>query len=155
MKFMNSNYSYADFAGGRNRSGRNTKQVVSQVDDAFDIPVGKPSTKAKYPAPSSTIPMKPPSAESLKTLENDMKRGESRSSTPPASKRIRAREGANSSKLFRRGRVALKQAGRFAMRNKVGTGLAAAGALGAVGLGIAGVRKMRADKGKKRGSYSR
>ena len=146
MKFMNSNYgndgyNYANFGGGRNR----------QSTSADDIPVGKPSTKAVYPAASSTIPMNPPSAESLKTLENDMLRAESKASKSSSPKRVRVREGANSNKLYRRGRVALKQAGRFVKNNKVATGLAAAGALGAVGYGV--YRKMRSDKGKKRGNY--
>jgi len=48
------------------------------------------------------------------------------------------------------GKKGLKAAGRFAMRNKVGVGLAAAGALGAVGYGV--YRKTRSDKGRKRGS---
>lgn len=147
MKFLNSNYgndgyNYANFAGGRNRNRAS----------GFDIPVTKAGDNVKYPAPSSTIPLKPPSAESLKTLENDMKRGEARSSKPAPAKRVRIREGANSNKLYRQGRVALKKAGRFVKGNKVGVGLAAAGALGAVGYGV--YRKMRSDKGKKRGNYN-
>jgi len=49
------------------------------------------------------------------------------------------------------GKRGLKAAGRFAMKNKLGVGLAAAGALGAVGYGV--YRKTRSDKGRKRGSY--
>lgn len=146
MKFLNSNYgnngnNYANFAGGRNRNRT----------PGFDIPVTQAGDKVKYPAPSSIIPMKPPSADSLKTLENDMKRAESKGSKSSPPKRVRIREGANSNKLYRRGRVALKQAGKFVKKNKVGVGLAAAGALGAVGYGV--YRKMRSDKGKKRGNY--
>lgn len=49
----------------------------------------------------------------------------------------------------------LAKAGNFVKNNKVGVGLAAAGALGAAGAGLAIARKMRSDKGRKRGQYSK
>jgi len=69
---------------------------------------------------------------------------------------VRAKSSIAGAKQFGRdavyaGKQGLKATGRFAMRNKLGVGLAAAGALGAVGYGV--YRKTRSDKGKKRGSY--
>lgn len=147
MKFLNSNYgnngyNYANFARTRRRSSAN------------DIPITKAGDNVKYPTREPVKPMAPPTAAQLETLDNNLKAAENRKggSKSSAPKRVRVRSGMNSNKLFRQGRVALKKAGRFAMKNKVGVGLAGAGALGAVGYGV--YRKMRSDKGKKRGSYN-
>jgi hypothetical protein len=186
MKFMNSDYGYADFARGK--STRRSGTAGASPRNSTDPNVTKSS--------GGTAPSKPAAKNSGKRMGAYNNSGDVvkpvkavPDATTSSGQRINRNRGANASSALSptygpqpmfgpqqkkgklgnlkdavegkaqyygaKGKNALAKVGRFAMKNKVGTGLAAAGALGAVGLGIAGVRKMRADKGKKRGSYSR
>lgn len=158
MKFLNSNYrskgyNYANFSTDQVKNQEAIRARKAAIANAEDFPITQASSSVRYPTPSPAPPQNPPSPEAIKNLEKEVRRIEStqRSTKSDPPKRVRIREGANSNKLYRRGRVALKQAGKFVKNNKVGVGLAAAGALGAVGYGV--YRKMRSDKGKKRGNY--
>ena len=131
MKFLNSDYghdgyNYADFAVKRTK----TKGIRTPSSDPFG---GVQSTGTKTYG---------------KELSDNIKSGRAGMSQLPADQKT-----AIVRKKATKTGVALKNAGRFIKKNKVGLGLAGAGALGAVGYGI--YRKMRSDKGRKRGQYSK
>lgn len=148
MKFLNSNYSsgYANF----------TKKPKA---DAFDVPFvqnpavapGKDLTKSEKL--KATIAAERASAQSRIAQEKAKRYGGSSSPSRPAPKEVRIRNGNLLDNAKEAGSSGLKKAGKFIKNNKVGVGLAAAGALGAAGYGV--YRKMRSDKGKKRGQYSK
>lgn len=148
MKFLNSNYSsgYANF----------TKKIKA---DDFGVPFvqnpavapGKDLTKSEKL--KATIAAERASAESRIAQEKAKRFGGSSKPSRPAPKEIPIRSGNILSDAKEAGASGLKKAGKFIKNNKVGVGLAAAGALGAAGYGIS--RKMRSDKGKKRGQYSK
>lgn len=129
MKFLNSNYNYADFAVKRTRT-KGMNRTANPNPFASTVGEGKYTGTKTYG----------------KELGENIKSGRNAMSQLPATDR--------SSPIKRKatkGVSLLKKAGRFVMKNKVGVGLGAAGALGAAGLAI---RKMRSDKGKKRGNYN-
>lgn len=135
MKFLNSNYgndgyNYADFAVKRTK----TKGTRTSNPNPFASTAGE----GKYTGTKTYG----------KELGERIKEGRTGMSQLPASEQI-----TNIKKKPTKGTVALKNAGRFIKKNKIGLGLAAAGALGAVGYGA--YRKMRSDKGRKRGQYSK
>lgn len=132
MKFLNSNYSsnYANFASKADNFLKDLKKATEKG----------PKTPTQLPGPQFTpsntgftpaSPKSPAGSKPDKFLK-DLKRATDR--------------GRN------KGVKLLRKAGKFVKNNKVGVGLAGAGALGAVGYGV--YRKMRSDKGKKRGSYN-
>lgn len=143
MKFLNSNddYNSADFGGGRDRSGTRKPKGPGKLGNGFSSKnpaMGRgdfaPSAFANEVGPQ---PLYGPAQKKGRVAN------------------ARDAMAAKRQSLSAKSSNMLKKAGKFVKGNKLGVGLGAAGALGAVGLGIAGVRKMRADKGKKRGSYSR
>ena len=155
---MNSNYGYANFAKKANQSrspGRKGQQPRS----------ASPSTQPYVAAK----PQSAPSASTSSGQRINMQRGYNASDAlnpaygpqplvgPQQQKGVFGKtKDAVAGKAQYYGAKAkntLAKAGRFIKNNKVGVGLAAAGALGAAGYGIA--RKMRSDKGKKRGQYSK
>ena len=179
MKFMNSNYGYADFAG----RGKTTRRSGSAGSTNSGVPKNSGSAPSKFTPnkqiqvnSKDVVPSVNKPKNQSKVLANTFAKPElrepgiarsARSSAAGASQGSRnlfGTQGKNGVKakstiagLQQKGRdVAysggqmLKNAGKFAKNNKVGVGLAAAGALGAVGYGA--YRKMRSDKGKKRGS---
>lgn len=122
MKFLNSNYgndgiNYADFAVKRTK----TKGTRTPNPNPFG---GVQSTGTKTYG---------------KALGDNIKSGRAGMGALPADQKT-----AIVKKKATKTGVALKKAGRFAMKNKVGLGLAAAGALGAVGYGA--YRKLKPKK---------
>ena len=122
MKFLNSNYgndglNYADFAVARTR----TKGTRTPNPNPFG---GATSTGTKTYG---------------KGLSDNIKSGRAGMGALPADQKT-----AIVKKKATKTGVALKKAGRFAMKNKVALGLAGAGALGAVGYGA--YRKLKSNK---------
>lgn len=130
MKFLNSDYNYADFAVKRVRT-KSTNRTPNPNPFASTAGEGKYTGTKTYG----------------KELGENIKRGRAGMSQLPTDQKVAVTR----KKATKMGR-ALKQIGRFAMKNKVGLGLAAAGGLGLAGVGIA--RKIRSDKGQKRGNYN-
>jgi hypothetical protein len=171
MKFMNSDYGYANFASKRAsdaRAANRAKNVttVTLVEPGGKLAVipksSKQQTKAQSKALKNTFApptvREPGMARNARSTAAGAKQGV-RDATGWAGRRGIRSNIAGAKQGMRDGAYAggqaLKQAGRFIGRNKVGVGLAAAGALGA-GIGATVLaRKMRSDKGKKRGSYSK
>lgn len=140
MKFLNSNYGYANFAKGAmgqnapsNSRANPTPKKLGKGYSSKNPAMGRgdfaPSVFANETGPQ---PMYGPKQAESK-LGNAKNAIESKAQGYGA-----------------KGKNMLARAGKFVKNNKVGVGLAAAGALGAVGYGA--YRKMRSDKGKKRGS---
>ena len=154
MKFLNSNYKkgYANFA-------KKPKPKASNFDVPFiqnpAVAPGKDLTKSEKL--KATIAAEKASAQSRIAQEKAKRYGGSSSPSRPAPKEIRISNGNLLDDAKEAGSSGLKKAGKFIKNNKVGVGLAAAGALGAVGsaVGYGVYRKMRSDKGKKRGQYSK
>lgn len=146
MKFLNSNYSnrYADF--GVSREQKQARKMAAQ-------------NATKSAAQNKTAP-KSGGFKSLTATEDAVK-GAAYGPQPfigPQQKKGgfgKAKDAVEGKAQYlgAKAKNTLAKAGSFIKKNKVGVGLAAAGALGAAGVGIA--RKMRADKGKKRGQYSK
>jgi len=151
MKFLNSDYSkgYANFAGGRNRSEKAKPNADSKSIRERAVARGN-------------------AQESKVVRQNAMARQGRAASTPtpfgpqplvgPQQKKGffgKAKDAAAGKRQYygAKAKNSLSSAGKFIAKNKVGVGLAAAGALGAAGVAMA--RKMRSDKGKKRGQYSK
>lgn len=154
MKFLNSDYSrgYANFAKGTSR-----RQASNNVT----------------PKRSSSAPMAPitPAQEitkSPKSVKGNPRGTNASSAITPAygpqplygpqqkkGKLGNAKDAIEGKAQYygAKAKNTLAKAGRFISNNKVGVGLATAGALGAAGVAIA--RKMRSDKGRKRGQYSK
>jgi hypothetical protein len=82
---------------------------------------------------------------------NERKYFEIDKSTPKTSSLNERKSSLGSLKRKKQLRQGLKTAKQFAGKNKVLLGLAGAGALGVAGTKL--IRKMRSDKGKKRGGY--
>jgi len=133
MKFLNSNNNYADFAVKRTRTkGTNRTAEIRSNPFTGEATLTGNSTGTKTYG---------------KGLSDNIKSGRAGMSQLPSDQRVAI----TPKKATKTGSL-LKKAGKFAMRNKIALGLGAAGALGAVGVGVA--RKMRSDKGRKRGSRS-
>lgn len=170
MKFMNSNYGYANFAKGKSydspfgKSKKVTNEIVSarsRKAPTYDSPFGKgtPETQSKALANTLAKPelREPGVIRNAKSTAAGVSQGTrdvlgTQGKTGVKVKSTIAGLQQSGRDAVYAGGQTLKKAGRFIKNNKVGVGLAAAGALGAAGYGI--IRKMRSDKGKKRGKYS-
>lgn len=162
MKFLNSNYGYANFAkkssrtsgGTSRRPGRNEAPNAKRPGRTGNTPAPKVVTKNTADIVPSTL---------------NSRKGYNASSALTPAYGPQPLYGPQQKKGFlgsakdtiegkaqyygAKGKNMLAKAGKFISKNKVGVGLAAAGALGAAGAGLA-LRKMRSDKGKKRGNYN-
>jgi len=138
MKFLNSNYgnnglNYADFAVKRTKTkGTRTPEMRANPFTGATTPTGNSTGTKSYGAVGER-------AIGANTLSNRIKSGRAGMGALPADQKT-----AIVKKKATKTGVALKKAGRFAMKNKVGLGLAAAGALGAVGYGA--YRKLKSKK---------
>lgn len=152
------NSSYADFKKGNTytspygqggRASTPTTTDRSKKTKTYTSPYGQgtPVSKPLKGTPAKPNLREPGMARNARSTAAGAKQGV-RNATGWAGKRgIRSNIAGGTQKL--------REAGQFIMKNKVGTGLAAAGALGA-GIGATAlIRKMRSDKGKKRGQYSK
>ena len=142
MRFMNSDYGkgYANFAKATSRRAAPNKPPssvqqsvtsggTSRRTGGNELPTAKQSTRG--PLPKSTMGLEKRASVNNNTLKSKAQ-----------SFGVKAKS-------------TLAKAGSFIAKNKVGVGLAAAGALGA-GIGATALaRKMRSDKGRKRGQYSK
>lgn len=143
MKFLNSNYNYADFK--RSKEQKQARKMAA--------------ANANKSAAQNKIAPKGGGFKSLSATEDAIK-GAAYGPQPligPQQKKgwLENTKDAVAGKgqyYGAKGKNMLAKAGRFIANNKVGVGLAGAGALGAVGYGV--YRKMRSDKGKKRGNYN-
>ena len=158
MKFMNSNYGYADFKKRitlDTRTGNITSREITRSKDvvpAFGKPKSRKALAGTFAPPQIREPGMGRNARSTaagasqgsRNLFKTQGRNGVKAKSTVAGLKQSGRDAAYA------GGQMLKKAGRFAKNNKVGVGLAAAGALGGVGYGV--YRKMRSDKGKKRGS---
>jgi hypothetical protein len=175
MKFLNSNYGYANFAKGSRTSGGTSRRSGGNEAANSKRPGrtgNTPAAKVTTNGPDIVAPAKRPAnqgAGAYSSKNPNMWRGEnaSKALSPangpqpfygPQQKKGKlgnlkdAVEG-KAQYYGAKGKNMLAKAGKFISNNKVGVGLAAAGALGAAGAGLA-IRKMRSDKGKKRGNYN-
>lgn len=146
MKFMNSNYGYANF--GVSREQKQARKMAAK-------------NAQKLASQNKTAP-KSGGFKSLASTE-DVIKGAAYGPQPLVGPQQKKGGFGNAMDSARgkgqyygaKAKNTLAKAGRFIGKNKVGVGLAAAGALGA-GIGATALmRKMRSDKGKKRGQYSK
>ena len=159
MKFMNSNYGYADFKKRTTldtKTGNITSKDITNSKDVVPA-FGKPKNRSKALANTFAKPelREPGIARSARSTAAGASQGSRELFKTQGRNGVKAKSTIAGLKQSGRNTVyaggqMLKNAGKFAKNNKVGVGLAAAGALGAVGYGA--YRKMRSDKGKKRGS---
>lgn len=167
MKFMNSKNGYANFASKQAAAARVAAKAANKTKDSVGSFIAGPKG---VNSPGGKLALIPKPLENTFAKAELQKPGIVRSvkstvaGVSQSAKNLFGTQGKNGvaakstiAGLKQKGRdVAygggqmLKNAGKFAKNNKVATGLAAAGALGAVGYGA--YRKMRSDKGKKRGS---
>lgn len=175
---MNSNYGYANFAkkssrtsgGTSRRSGGNEAPNSKRPGRTGNTPAAKVTTNG----PDIVAPAKRPAnqgAGAYSSKNPNMWRGENASKALSPANGPQPFYGPQQKKGWlgntkdavegkaqyygAKAKNTLAKAGRFIGNNKVGVGLAAAGALGA-GIGATALmRKMRSDKGKKRGKYSK
>ena len=156
MKFLNSNYGYASFAKGTSRRAAPNQPFNSQQQSVTSG--GTSRRTGGKEAPTAKTSTRGPLGKSVMGTEKRALVDDAIGPKPfigPQQKRSKLK---NVKDAFEnkaqgygaKGKNMLAKAGKFIKNNKVGVGLAAAGTLGAVGYGA--YRKMRSDKGKKRGS---
>jgi hypothetical protein len=148
MKFMNSKYSkgYANFAkkGNQSRSPGRKGQSGAPTPSTTPFEAPKSQAAAKNPRGGNASSALTPAYGPQPLYGPQQKKGKLGNAKDAVAGKAQY--------YGAKAKNTLAKAGKFISKNKVGVGLAAAGALGAAGVAMA--RKMRSDKGRKRGNYS-